>query len=304
MKRGYRTEMTTKMPDVDAERLAALIEGRLPPDEREWVLAAIDKSPALRDAYSDALAALGAMTPPPVREIPRRNLFASLTPLQKLEVAAAAVVLLAISPFLIRQLVPVGVPDTGAAIASLSISDSAAASVLGQPVWGVTRGDGEGTLSPRARGIRAGAAIASYELRQRTGDSLSAAAALEVATLLESIPGGAIAANAWRAMGNASSATNSSMTEARHLAEQVAGAERVRLGAWLQGARFASAASDSVFFSDKTARSIVKAAITLDERPETEHAARQFEQIVSTRPRDWTATSTAVEELLRLLGTR
>jgi len=134
--------MTTK-PDVDAERLAALIEGRLPPDERERVLAAIDKSPDLRDAYADALAALGAMTPPAVREVPRWNFLASLTPLQKLEVAAAAVVLIAISPTVFRQFVSPNVPDTHDAIASLAISDSAATSVLNQPVWGVTRGDGE-----------------------------------------------------------------------------------------------------------------------------------------------------------------
>src|SRR6186713_2754399 len=171
--------MTTK-PDVDAERLAALIEGRLPPDERERVLAAIDKSSGLRDAYADALAALGAMTPTAVREVPRWNFLASLTPLQKLEVAAAAVVLIAISPTVFRQLVPRGVPDTHDAIASLIISDGAANSVLNQPVWGVTRGDGENTLAPGARGIRVGAAIASYELRRSMGDSLSAAGALEV----------------------------------------------------------------------------------------------------------------------------
>ena len=292
------------MPDVDAERLAALIEGRLPPDERERVLAAIDKSPPLRDAYTDALAALGAMTPAPVREVARWNFLASLTPLQKLEVAAAAVVLIAISPLVFRQLVSTGVPVTGDAVASIALSDSAATGILNQPVWGVTRGDGEGALAPDARGIRVGAAIASYELRRNMGDSLSPAAALEVAALLESAPGGAIAANAWRAMGNGSAVTEGSLIEARRLAERVAGAERVRLGAWLQGARFASAASDSEFFSDRTARSIAKAAITLDERAETGHAASQFEQIVTARPRDWTATSTAVEELLRLLGTR
>ena len=295
--------MTTK-PDVDAERLAALIEGRLPPDERERVLAAIDKSSGLRDAYADALAALGAMTPPAVREVPRWNFLASLTPLQKLEVAAAAVVLIAISPTVFRQLVPRGVPDTHDAIASLIISDGAANSVLNQPVWGVTRGDGENTLAPGARGIRVGAAIASYELRRSMGDSLSAAGALEVASLLESAPGGAIAANAWRALSSASDIAGSSVSEARRLAERVAGTKRVRLGAWLQGARFASAASDTVFISDRTARSVAKAAIAMDERAETEFAAHQFEKIVSARPRDWAGTTTAVEELLRLLGAR
>jgi len=295
--------MTTK-PDVDAERLAALIEGRLPPDERERVLAAIDKSSGLRDAYADALAALGAMTPPAVREVPRWNFLASLTPLQKLEVAAAAVVLIAISPTVFRQLVPRGVPDTHDAIASLIISDGAANSVLNQPVWGVTRGDGENTLAPGARGIRVGAAIASYELRRSMGDSLSAAGALEVASLLESAPGGAIAANAWRALSSASDIAGSSVSEARRLAERVAGTERVRLGAWLQGARFASAASDTVFISDRTARSVAKAAIAMDERAETEFAAHQFEKIVGARPRDWAGTTTAVEELLRLLGAR
>jgi hypothetical protein len=48
----------------------------------------------------------------------------------------------------------------------------------------------------------------------------------------------------------------------------------------------------------------VAAVITYDARPETEYARRRFEDIVRERPHNGTALGTAVDELLRLPGTR
>ena len=46
------------------------------------------------------------------------------------------------------------------------------------------------------------------------------------------------------------------------------------------------------------------AGVTYDTRPQTEYIVRQFETIVRRRPLEWTALATALEELLRRLGTR
>jgi hypothetical protein len=232
----------------------------------------------------------------------RRRPFPQLTPLQWLEVAVLAAVLVAITPALVRRLGPPNVPDASSLMTALPLTDSIAADLFANPIWGTIRGDGE-SLVPDARGIRLGAAIASFELRQRLGDSATASSAMEVVSLAETFSGGSVAANAYRVLA-AGSPTSSDADDAAELAEKVAGARIVRLGAWLQGARFAAAAGDSAWFAGNVPATVVRAAITMDDRADTEAAARQFERIARQRPHDFVALGTAADELLRLLGTR
>jgi hypothetical protein len=89
---------------------------------------------------------------------------------------------------------------------------------------------------------------------------------------------------------------------AAQLAEQAAGERNVRLGAWLQGARLAAASGDSTYFRAPAIRAVSRAAITINEKAETEFSVRQFERIARARPYNWVALGTAVEELLGLLG--
>jgi hypothetical protein len=126
---------------------------------------------------------------------------------------------------------------------------------------------------------------------------------VEIANLLETFPGGTNAANAYRAFGTTVSAADAAVQSAGRLAEQAAGRRVVRLGAWLQAARFAAAAQDTAYFSGSVPRAISRAAIAMDGRAGAESAAHQLEQIARQRPHDWIALGTAVEELLRLLGT-
>ncbi|HEX6941824.1 MAG TPA: hypothetical protein VF128_02785 [Gemmatimonadaceae bacterium] len=292
--------MTT--PDIDAARLAALIDGRLPPDEREKILAAIDASPELREVYADALAAT-ADTVGASAVTPRRRTLPSFTPLQWLGIAAAAAVVIAVTPLLLRQLASPALPTTGVMIASLPVVDDSLRYMFDQPVFGATRGNAE-SLSPTARGIRVGSAVTSYELLRRRNDSTSSAAALRIASLLEGFPGGALAANAYRALATTPSGAGTSPESAAALASQAAGDRNLRLGVWLEGARFAAATRNSAYFSTSVVRDVARAAIAVDERADSEIAARQFEQVATRTPLDWTAITTAVEDLLRHLGTR
>lgn len=292
--------MTT--PDVEAARLAALIEGRLPPDEREEILAAIDASPELREVYADALAAT-ADQPESAAATSWRRGVRSFTPRRWLEIAAAAVVVIAVSPFLLRQLASPALPAPGVMLASLPVVDDSLAYLFDQPVFAVTRGNAE-SLSLTARGIRVGSAVASYELLRRRNDSTAAAAALRIATLLEGFPGGTLAANAYHGLATTPPGAGASPESAAELAAQVAGGRILRLGAWLEGARFAASTRNSRYLGKRVVHEVARAAITVDERAETEAAARQFEQTATRTPLDWTAVATAVEDLLRLLGTR
>ena len=241
------------------------------------------------------------LTPAPERRADRPRVISKLTPLQWLEVTGIVAVLIAVAPAIARQFAS-SVPDSSRLTAFLPLSDSAAAELLGQSVWGPFLGDGEGNLSAGARAIRLGAVIASFELRQRRADPAAAESAGEVAALLDTFRESADAANAYRAL-VANPRDDSLERAAARLAERTAGTRPVRLGVWLQNARFAAAATDSTYFVGDVAGAISRAAITMDDRPDTEHAARQFQQILGERPWNWAAISTAAEELLRLLGT-
>jgi hypothetical protein len=234
--------------------------------------------------------------------VPGWRWVSTLTPLHWLEVGGLIVVLAAVSPALVRQFTAFGVPTASRLTGFRPLSDSTTAELLGQPVWGPLVGDGEGNLSSSARAIRLGAGIASYELKYQRGDSTAAASASEIARLLDTFRSSGEAATAYRALAT-DSRQDSFVSIAARLAERVGGKRPVRLGAWLQNARFAAAAEDSKFFEGDVAGAVFRATITMDDRTETEHAARQFEQILRERPYNWAAISTASEELLRLLGT-
>jgi hypothetical protein len=237
------------------------------------------------------------------RPTTRRRLMPRPTPRHWLEVAAAVAVIIVISPALIGRLSQTGVPDRAALIPSLTITDSLAINLVAQPIWAPTLGDGEGELASTARAVRLGSMIASYEiLRERAGPA-AGAAAVEVARMLETYPGGVDAGYAYRSLATRVPA-DSEVDAAARLAERLAGARPVRLGAWLQGARFAAAGSNAAWFAENTGRAIWRSALIIDDRADTEMAAKQFEHLMKERPHDFTAIGTSVEELLRLLGTR
>jgi hypothetical protein len=234
---------------------------------------------------------------------PQRRLTPRLTPLQWLEVAALIGVAIAITPALIGRLSQAGAVDASSLIPALTIPDSTATSLVGQPVWGAKLGDGEGGLSSTALAIRIGASIATFEVLRARADASAGNAALQVAEVLETFPGGFEAASTYRLLATRAPA-DSEVRAAARLAEKAGGSRVVQLGAWLQGARFAAASSDTTWFAGNAERRVSRLAITIDDRADTEHAAKQFQRVSRERPHDFTAIATSVEELLRLLGTR
>ena len=212
------------------------------------------------------------------------------------------VVVALVATALVRQVATRDLPYSTVLLATASATDSAVESLLAQAAWSETRGHGEGTLSPEARAVRLGAAIAEFELRNRRTDSSAHASIEDVVRELNTFPSGADARTAYRSL--RIPADDSAVRSAARMAERAGGKRAVRLGAWLQSARFAAAMGDSSAFGAAVVKSVATGAITLDARPEIETAARQFEDIAGERPHNWTALSTAVEELLRLLGTR
>ena len=205
----------------------------------------------------------------------------------------------AMIPAIFRQVRPRDLPASRVLLASAAPTGDAVDVLLTQPIWSETRGDGESGLAAEARAVRLGAAIAELQVRKRRADSTVAVA--DVVRLLQTFPDSDEAVRAFESL---SGGGDSALDSATDLAERAAGRRAVRLGGWLQSARFAAATGDSSVFDGGTISSVSLAAITYDPRPEMEQAVRQFEDIARERPRNWGALGTAVDELLRLLGTR
>ena len=217
-------------------------------------------------------------------------------------VTVGVIVVAVIATALARQLGTRDLPYAKILLATASVTDSVVDNLLAQGLWSETRGHGEGTLPPEARAVRLGAAIAELELRNRRSDSSALASIEGVVQALNTFPRGDDAATAYRSL--RIPADDSALRSAARMAERAGGQRAVRLGAWLQSARFAAAIGDSSAFDPAVVKYAGSVAITLDARPEIEVAVRQFGDIAGERPHNWTALSTAVEELLRLLGTR
>jgi len=241
------------------------------------------------------------MTMPEARA--QRRLGTNLTPLHWFEIVALVGVIVAITPAFVGRVSQRGVGDVSNLIPSLVISDSSATNLVAQPVWGAMIGDGEQALSSTARAIRLGASIGTFEVLHARGSPGARASAIGVATMLETFESGFEAASTYRSLAMRTP-SDSEVRAAGRRAEDVGGAKSVQLGAWLQGARFAAAGSDTTWFAGNVASKVARLAITIDDRADTEHAAKQFEQILGKRPHDFTAIATSAEELLRLLGTR
>ena len=208
----------------------------------------------------------------------------------------------AITPVLFRQMRPRELPASNVLLASIAHTGDAVDVLLTQPIWSELRGDGEPGLTAEARAVRLGAAIAELELRRRRADPSVPAVVEDAVRLLQTFPDSEEAVRAFQSL--AATGDDSALQAASELAERTAGRRAVRLGGWLQSARFAAATEDSSVFDRAAISGVSLAAITYDARPEVEHAVRQFEDIARERPRNWVALGTAVDELLRLLGTR
>jgi hypothetical protein len=207
------------------------------------------------------------------------------------------------APTLFRELRPRDLPGAGVLLATTAGNKSEDVDwILDHPVWGELVGDGEGAVSPEARAVRLGAAIADLELRYLRADSSALSSAAHVIQLLQTFPGSESAVHAFESLGP--TADDATIRRASGAAERVTNPRLVRLGSWLRSARYAAASADSSVFDIESVRSVSQAAITYDARPETEFTVRQFEKIARQRPHDWTALATSVEELLRRLGAR
>lgn len=282
--------------DIDPERLAALLDGRLGKTERAELLSHLAASEQTLEAYADAVAAVSQLEPqrrplPPIRWI----------------AIAAVLAGIALAPWLWTRLRPSAADDPGRFVALLAARPAGLPAGLEDSPWGSVRGADE-PLTADARAVRLGALLVDLELAVQRGDTVAARVAADVGVLLEAIPAAGPVSAMYRDIGQRAGGAPRDLepllTEAGSAAAKLADPDLVRLGAWVEAARVAAAAHDAGFFRARQSRATLADAGTLAGLTEPARAAlgRVHATLVAERAPDWSALGRDLTELLRMLG--
>lgn len=319
-----------KDPMKNAERLAALLDGRLDAHRRDELLTELAASEDDFDAYADAVAITAELegAAPEVKPI---RTGPEVTPIQaEPEVTqtrvTAEVMPIDAAPSRRRGLAPrwmaIAAVLAGIALAPwlwtryaggrgdlVAVEADALPPGWNASPWGVTRGANDG-LTPEARAVRLGARLVDVELAVRGRDPATAQLATETAMLLEGIPdapaapAAAIYRQVARRAGEHAERLRPLLEQGREVVPQMAGEEGVRLGAWLESARIAAANRDRGFFASRATRSQWERMArdsSLD--PAAQAAAERVQTALGSGAEpDWNEVQLGATTLLRLLG--
>ncbi|HEY0153709.1 MAG TPA: hypothetical protein VGB92_16995 [Longimicrobium sp.] len=312
----------------NAERLAALLDGRLDSHQRDELLTEIAASEDDFGAYADAVAitaelegAAPEVTPiNAVREVTPILVAPEVTPTE----VAPGVKPIHAAPLRRRGLAPrwlaIAAVLAGIALAPwlwtrfaadrgdlVTVEANALPSGWDASPWGATRGAGD-PLTPEARAVRLGARLVDVELAVRGRDPATAQLATETAMLLEGIPGAVPAASIYREVarraGEPAERLDPLLDRGREVVPQIAGEEGVKLGAWFESARIAAAARDDGFFASQATRSqLERMARDSSLDPSARDGVERIRAAtVSSGDADWRSVQREATALLRLLG--
>lgn len=288
-------------PMTNAERLAALLDGRLDAHRRDELLAELAASEDDFDAYADAVAITAELesdTPQvtPIHAAPSRR--RGLAP--RWLALAAVLAGIALAPWLWTRFAA----DRGGLVA---IEAGALPAGWDASPWGATRGAGD-PLTDEARAVRLGARMVDVELAVRGRDPATAQFATETAILLEGIQGAAPAAGIYREVarraGEPAERLEPLLEQGREVVPQIAGEEGVKMGAWLESARIAAATRDRAFYASRATRSqLERMARDSSLDPAAQNAVDRIRAATaSPGDDDWASVQREATTLLRLLG--
>lgn len=286
--------------EIDPERLALFLEGKLSEPARSELMARLAASEdylgAMVDAASIAPEVQEAASP--VARTRRRHWFDR----PAWYALAAAILIAAIVPASrnVRHKARSDALDFAAILIANGRSPGLDAPFA---AWPVTRSADGPVISASARSVRLGARSTDLELAVRNGDARSPALAREMAVLLDAIPGAGPVADIYRNIATRSDSKLDASTliqKGRRALQQLPGDSLVLLGAWLEGARLAAHQRDAAFFEAPQSRQMVVRVRALSTVPDS---ARTY--IAITTPTDeveWATRERVLGELLLSLS--
>jgi hypothetical protein len=299
-------------PDIDPERLAALLDGRLPAAERRAVLDQLAASEPAAEAYVDALAVLSELEPAQNADDPRARGIASERlrwrhPPKRWLAIAALLAGVALAPSLITRLRRSEQTDPSRVVALLAARNRGLPAGWDRGPWSSVRGADQ-PLTASARAVRLGALLVDLELAVRGHDAALADIARDISDLLEPVPASGPIAAMYRDLGQRAGVPSDDLIPllrpAGDAAVRLVGPQPAQLGAWVEAARIASVRSDTAFFRAGESRAVLAQAGNLsgltDDAPE---AVRRIQAaLASERAPDWSALERDLTDLLRALG--
>jgi hypothetical protein len=292
----------------EAERLAALLDGRLGAGAHAEAMALL----ATDDAALAAYAAAAAVT----RELEEEDAAAGVTPLRpaarrasplaggrRWGALAAVAAAVALAPLAWNRMQPRGMDEPGALAERLAFAGTTVPANWDPSPWGSTRSAGD-PLTPRARAVRIGARLVELELALRGRDPGAARLAAQVSSLVVELPGSGPAISIFRQVQQRAGAPWSELEplveQGSEAAAALAGEDDVRLGAWLQAARIAAGREDIGFFRTRATEAALD---RLREDPATRASAERTRVLASSEGApDWGALERELGATLQALG--
>lgn len=237
-------------PEIDAEELAALLDGRLTGERRTALLTRLAASEELTAVYADAIAATAPGTQ--VRVLPGRGSWFARLGTPRLAALAASLVIVVAASFWLQSRRTGNDDSVGATVAWLSEPEAGLPAGWNERVWSVTRG-ATSSLTASARAARAGALSVDLELALQSGNENAGALAREVIALLQEMPASAPAVLLYEDLASRAGSSREDLQDAhrraRLAAVAVLDAEAFALGAWAEGALVAAGRRDAQFFA-------------------------------------------------------
>ncbi len=305
-------ERLASAPGADAERLAALLDGRLDERQRAEVVERLASSDDEFEAFVDALAV--------TRELEAEEAAAGVTPLRPRArrrwwqrpgghwaAIAAVLVGLALLPVMWNRSRGPEMDDPGRFAARLEDRGAGLPPGLDRSPWRTTRGPGD-PLTEQARAVRVGAGVTDLEVAVASRDPQAAEIAAEIDMLLGGVLGGSGAAMYYREIGRRAGdgqpRLRPLMEDGRRAAAALLGDTLVAVGAWAEAARIAAARRDAEFFRSAETRTALEKADDVASLPEPARAVvgRIWSAVAPGEPRDWTLLERDATELLAELG--
>lgn len=306
-----RAERLESPLEPDAERLAALLDGRLDERRRAEAVARLASSDDEFEAFVDALAV--------TRELEAEDAAAGVTPLRPRArqrwwqrpgghwaAIAAVLVGLALLPVLWTRSRGPEMDDPGRYAALLEPAQAGLPAGWDESPWGTTRGPAD-PLTLDARAVRLGARITDLEVAVAARDPGVREISAEIVMLLGEVPAGSAVATYYRDIGDRAGETpeqlQPTMKRGRLAAVALLGDDMVALGAWAQAARLAAARRNAQFFRTGETRAMLARAAELPLQGVARTAVQRIRRAdVGGGAPDWGSLEKESAILLQALG--
>jgi hypothetical protein len=295
--------------EIDAQTLAALMDGRLADPLRADLLARLAASPEALEVQADAAAVLGELEPDSGKVLPLPAPASGLRRRLPIGLAAAAVIAaISLGGPLIQEARWSSPPGSARFLAPLLENGAVLPADFDLRPWTAVRGGGPEPLTPAARAARAGALGVDLEIAVWSRDTTAPRLANELAVLLGGVPAGAPVATMYRVIAQRAGAAPKEilplLDRAAAAARELTAPDLYQLGAWGEAARIAAARRDVEFFRVRESRRALDWAARLPTLPDAARPAveRLQSRLQSPKAPDWAALNRDVAELLRVLG--